>query len=148
VGSELLTTLTSVKPDHVVGVNGEEAVGVDGDAEKARIGVDNLGLIAKLEVVEHSGLRQVTKLGAVIDTVELGGIEALSILLIDNLLLSIVNKTGDNDGRVRVIKDLSHGILLLFGIWLHPDELLIRREVELEARGAAIDQILLVIAAA
>jgi len=40
VGSELLTTLASVQLDHVVGVDGEEAVGVDGDAEEARVGLE------------------------------------------------------------------------------------------------------------
>jgi len=37
--------------------------------------------------VEHSGLRKVTKLGAVIDTVELGRVKALSLLLVNDLLL-------------------------------------------------------------
>ncbi len=50
--------------------------------------VDDLGLITELEVVQDGSLGQVTKGSAVINTVELSGVEALSVLLIDDLLLN------------------------------------------------------------
>jgi len=58
--------------------------------------------------VEHGGLREVTKLSAVINTVELGGVKALSLLLVNDLLLEGEGK--DKQEQKRIFKDSNRGI--------------------------------------
>lgn len=62
--------------------------------------------------------------------------------------LSGVRDADDDDIGVRVVKDLSGRVLLLLGIRLHPDELLVRGEVELEAGRRLVHEILLIVRAA
>lgn len=49
--------------------------------------VDDVSIIAELQVVEHGSLREVTKLGTIFNTVELGGVHAVDFVLFEDLLL-------------------------------------------------------------
>lgn len=49
--------------------------------------VNNVGIITELQVMEDGSLREVTKLSAILDTIELDGIHAMNLLSIKNLLL-------------------------------------------------------------
>lgn len=47
VGWYLITPFALVDLDHTVGVDGVSLVGVDGNAEEARVGVDEFAVVAR-----------------------------------------------------------------------------------------------------
>ena len=49
--------------------------------------VDNLGLITNAQVVENGGFREVTKLSTIVNTIELGRVHPVCVVLLDNLFL-------------------------------------------------------------
>ena len=72
MGRGLLALFASVGRHHLCVVHRQPLVGVDGDTEEARVGVDHPGCVTLFEVVQHSGLVQVGHHGHVLDLVKFG----------------------------------------------------------------------------
>ena len=96
MGRHLVPPLADVHLDDRVGVDRVAPVRVDHHAEQARVGVDELGLVAGLEIPQDGRVIEVRHVGHVltllhlgrVDLLELGGLEGLG--LPPNLDLSLV----------------------------------------------------------
>jgi hypothetical protein len=69
------------------GVDGEPLVGVNGDTEKARVGVDQLVHIPDNRVPKNTGITQIGEIGHVIRAVKLGRVNLADLLLLEDLNL-------------------------------------------------------------
>merc|ERR1712038_2011888 len=79
-----------------LGVNGETDVGIDGNAEQARVGVDELVLVPNNRVPQHAGVIQVSEASHVIRTVKLGRIYLPNLILLVHFFLFCL-QDGDGD---------------------------------------------------
>jgi hypothetical protein len=70
-------------------VDGEPLVGIDGNTEEARVGVDQLVDIPDHRVPEDTGITQIGEVGHVIRTVKLGWVDLAHLLLLEHLNLAI-----------------------------------------------------------
>ena len=70
-----------------LGIDGIPLVGVDHDTEEARVGVDQLGLEADLQVVKDRGVVQVSQVGHVLALFKLGWIDLANFLRLEDLFL-------------------------------------------------------------
>jgi len=59
MGWNLISPLAQVDLDCSGGVDGVALVGVDGNTEQARVGIDELGLVARPEIVQNRSFIQV-----------------------------------------------------------------------------------------
>ena len=66
--------LANVQLHGAEGVDGEPLVRVDGDAEEAGVGVDQLILVSNHGVPEDTGIAKVSQVSHILRTVKLGGI--------------------------------------------------------------------------
>ena len=72
VGPALGTPLADVDLHGAEGVDGEPLVRVDGDAEEAGVGVDQLVLVPHHGVPQHTGVPEVSQVSHVLRTIKLG----------------------------------------------------------------------------
>lgn len=94
VGRDLITALANVDLGGTGGVNRVTLVGIDGNTEKPRVGVDKLVDVARLQVVQYGSVVEVSQVGHVLALLELGGIHLSNQVLLEVLGLT----TGDLDG--------------------------------------------------
>ena len=87
VRRHLVASFALVDGDGAVGVDGEPLVRVDGHAEQARVGVDQLDEVALLQVVEHRSVVEVGQVGHVLAFLVLGRVHLGHLLLLEVLLL-------------------------------------------------------------
>ena len=87
VGRDLVTSLAEVHLDHLGGVDGEPLVRVDHHTEQARVGVDQLGLVASLQVPEDGGLVEEGQVSHVLALLKLRRIDLAEILRFEDLFL-------------------------------------------------------------
>jgi hypothetical protein len=74
VRGDFIPSLSAVIVNHGGCVNGNHLVRVDGNAEKSRVGVDQVSLVTLVEIVEDGGFVQVREISTIFDTIELGRI--------------------------------------------------------------------------
>ena len=91
MGWDFITALADVDFGGAVGVDGITLVGVDGDAEEARVGVDEPGDVTTLQVVQDRGVVEVCQVRHVLAFLELGGVN-----LANQVLLEVLGFTGWN----------------------------------------------------
>jgi len=87
----LITPLAHVDLDGTVGVDGVTLVGVDGDTEETRVGVDKLGLVTGLEDVEDGGIVEEGQVGHILTLLVLGRVDLSDLLLLEVLHLATGN---------------------------------------------------------
>ena len=95
VGPALGTPLAHVDLHGAEGVDREPLVGVDGDAEEAGVGVDQLVLVPHHGVPQDAGIAKEGQVGHVLGTVELGGVDLADGVRLVDLVLSV-----DIDGKL------------------------------------------------
>ena len=99
VGRHLIAPAALVDVDGAVGVDGEALVGVNGHAEQAGVGVDQLNEVALLQVVEHRGVVEVGQVGHVLAFLVLGRVHLGDLLLLEVLLLWVGDEAGQGQGQ-------------------------------------------------
>ena len=75
MGPALRSPLSHVDLHGAEGVDREPLVGVDGDTEEARVGVDQLVLVPDHRVPENAGVTKEGEVGHVLRAVKLGGVD-------------------------------------------------------------------------
>jgi hypothetical protein len=68
-----------------LGINGESLVGVDGNTEETRVGVDELILIPNNRVPQDASIIQICQTSHILRAVELGGIDLTDLILLEDL---------------------------------------------------------------
>merc|ERR1719494_1380500 len=71
------------------GVDGEPLVRVDGDAEEAGVGVDQLGLVPHHGVPQNAGVSEEGEVGHVLGHVELAGVDLADLVALVDLDLAV-----------------------------------------------------------
>merc|ERR1712223_2174190 len=79
---------TDVHLHGTLGVDGEPHVGVDGNTEETRVGVDKLVLIPNHRVPQDTGISKVSQTSHVLRAVKLGRIDLLNLVLLEYLDIS------------------------------------------------------------
>merc|ERR1719430_2020275 len=87
MGGALVPPLAEVDLAHPVGVEGVPLVGVDNNHEQTRVGVDELGLVASLQVPEHGGVVEVGQVDHVLALLKLGRVDATNAASLEGELL-------------------------------------------------------------
>jgi len=124
VGSKFIAALAVVKFDNLLVVNREQLIWVDHDAEESRVSVNDVGIITKLKVVEHGGLREITKLSTILHTVELDRVHAVDFVLLIDLLSLILSKLNNSHIGVRLVDD-DGGLVTLLAFGGNPNVLFV-----------------------
>jgi hypothetical protein len=83
----VLSVTTPVYVNVLVGVDRERRVGVNGDEEEPGVGVDEVGHVSRVEVMDDRSLVEVRQLGHVVGLVEFGGVHLVDRLGVDLPLL-------------------------------------------------------------
>merc|ERR1712073_284192 len=86
MGPALVPPLADVQLHGSEGVDGEPLVGVDGDTEEARVGVDQLVLVPDHRVPQDAGVAQEGEIGHVLGAVVLGRVHLVKLSLLEHLL--------------------------------------------------------------
>ena len=73
----------------LTGIDGVPLVGVNDNTEEARVGVDELGLEADLQVVEDRGIIQVSQVSHVLALLKLGRVDLAKFFSFEHFFLSI-----------------------------------------------------------
>ena len=76
--------LTHVHFHGTQGVDGETLVGIDGNAEKTRVGIDKLVLIPNNGVPQNTSITQVCQSRHVIGAIELWRVYLCNLILLEN----------------------------------------------------------------
>lgn len=84
-----------VHVDIFVGVDGERAIRVDRDQEETRVCVYQIGLVARVEIMHHRRLVQMSQFGHIVCLIELGRIDFIDALVVDFALLLVVSALRD-----------------------------------------------------
>merc|ERR1712214_89374 len=79
---------TNVHLHGTLGVDGETNVGVDGNTEETRVGVDKLVLVPNHRVPQDTGISKVSQTSHVIRAIKLGRIDLLNLVLLEYLDIS------------------------------------------------------------
>merc|ERR1712223_1570710 len=79
---------TNVHLHGTLGVDGEPHVGVNGNTEETRVGVDKLVLIPNHRVPQDTGISKVSQTSHVLRAVKLGRIDLLNLVLLEYLDIS------------------------------------------------------------
>jgi hypothetical protein len=88
---DLISPLAQVNLHNALGVNWEALVWVDDNAEETRIGVDEPGLEADLQVVEDRGIIEISQVGHVLTFLELGRVDLANLFGLENFFLKKIN---------------------------------------------------------
>merc|ERR1712045_366639 len=89
MGRALVPPLADVQLHGAEGVDGEPLVGVDGDTEETRVGVDQLVLVSDDRVPQNTGVTEIGEVGHVLRAVELGRVDLADLLLLVHLDLAV-----------------------------------------------------------
>ena len=76
-----------IKPYGGLGVDRKSLVRIDHDTKEARIGVNELALIARLEVPQHGWFVEIGQVGHVLALFKLGWIDLMDLLALQRLFL-------------------------------------------------------------
>jgi hypothetical protein len=87
VRRNFISPLANVPFDDSLGVDRIPLVGVDDNAEQARVGVDELGFVTDLQVVEDRGIIQEGQVGHVFTFLKLGRVDLPNLLRWKNFFL-------------------------------------------------------------
>merc|ERR1712214_69037 len=79
---------TNVHLHGTLGVDGEPHVGVNGNTEETRVGVDKLILVPNHRVPQDTGISKVSQPSHILRAVKLGGIDLLNLVLLEYLDIS------------------------------------------------------------
>merc|ERR1719341_1817037 len=88
MGTALVPPLADVQLHGAEGVDGEPLVGVNGNTEEARVGIDQLVDITDDRVPQNTGVTQEGKVSHVLGAVVLGRVHLVNLLLLEDLHLS------------------------------------------------------------
>ena len=91
VGRDLVTSLAEVHLDHGGSVDGEPLVGVDHHTEQAGVGVDQLGLVASLQVPEDGAVIKECEVSHVLALLKLGRIDLAKVFRFECFFLEHKN---------------------------------------------------------
>merc|ERR1719232_1000479 len=94
VGRDFIPPLTTVDSDSSHGVDGEPLVGVDGDTEETRVGVDESLNVSLLQVEQDGGVIEIGQIRHVLAAVVLGRIDLGNKLLLKGFLLALPGTLG------------------------------------------------------
>merc|ERR1712012_791929 len=113
----LIPPLANIQLHGAEGVDGESLVGVDGDTEETRVGVDELVLVSDHRVPQDTGITKIGEISHVLGAVKLGRVDLADLLLLEHLDLA-----SDIDTDLLAISGLDQTLqvatLALVG---HPD---------------------------
>merc|ERR1712012_917888 len=101
VGPALIPPLANVQLHGAEGVDGESLVGVDGDTEETRVGVDELVLVSDNRVPQDTSITKIGEVSHVLSTVILRRVH-----LVKNLFLEHLHLTSNLDGDLVAILGL------------------------------------------
>ena len=90
MGWTFISPLVDVHLHGANGVNGEPLVGVDGNTEEARVGVDQLIFVAHHRVPQDAGIIQVGQASHVITTIKLGRVNLANLVLFEDFFLKFI----------------------------------------------------------
>jgi len=76
-------SLALVAADDVVVVHGEPLVGVDGDTEETRVGVDHELFVSLVQVVDDGGFGKVGHVGQILEQLVLGRVLFFNLKIIE-----------------------------------------------------------------
>jgi hypothetical protein len=79
--------LANINFHGALSVDGEPLVRIDGNAEEARVGVDELVLVPDNRVPQDAGIIEVGQAGHVIRTVKLGWVDLTDLISLENFFL-------------------------------------------------------------
>merc|ERR1711881_58859 len=99
----LITPLANIELHGTEGVDGETLVGVDGNTEETRVGVDKLVLVPDNRVPQNTGITKVGEVSHVLTAVKLGRVNLAHSVLLEHLLL-----TTNTDSHLVSILGLQH----------------------------------------
>ena len=110
VGWDLIPPLAQIDLDHTLGVDGEALVGVDNNAEEARVGVDESGFEACLQVVEDRGVIEVGQVGHVLTFLKLVRIDLTNLLSLEDFFLQINKVASEQLFKRLPLKNLTEQV--------------------------------------
>ena len=87
MGWTFISPLANVDLHGPLGVDGEPLVGIDGNAEEARVGVDELILVPNHRVPQDASVIEVGQTRHVIAAVKLGGVDLTNLVLLEDFFL-------------------------------------------------------------
>ena len=87
MGWALRTPLANVDLHGTLGVDGEPLVGVDGDTEETRVGIDELILIPDNGIPQDASIVEVGQARHVIAAVKLGRVDLANLVLLEDFFL-------------------------------------------------------------
>jgi len=67
-----------------LGVDGKPLVGIDGNTEEARVGVDKLVLVPNNRVPQDASIIQICQTSHIIRAIKLGGVDLANLVLLEN----------------------------------------------------------------
>merc|ERR1719471_2697310 len=85
VGPAFISSLTNVQLHGAEGVDGESLVGIDGDTEETRVGVDELVDVSDNRVPQDTGITKIGEVSHVIGAVIVGRIDLANLGLFEDL---------------------------------------------------------------
>ena len=97
MGWHLVPPLGAVNTDSPHGVDGEPLVGVDGNAEETRVGVDQSLHVSHLEIEQDRGVIKVGQVGHVLAAVVLGRVDLGHEVLLVGVHLALPGPFDDLD---------------------------------------------------
>jgi hypothetical protein len=83
----LRSTFAHIDLHGAEGVNGEPLVGVDGNTEETRVGIDQLILVPNNRVPQDASIIEIGQAGHVIRTVKLGRINLTNLIFLEDFFL-------------------------------------------------------------
>ena len=89
MGRDLIPPLAQVHFNYSWGVDRVTLIGVNHNAEKARVGVDHLGLEAHLQVPEDRSIIEEGQVGHVLTLLKLGRIDLPQLLALEDFFLKL-----------------------------------------------------------
>ena len=87
VGPAFISSLANIQLHGTEGVDGESLVGIDGDTEETRVGVDELILIPDNGVPQDASIIEVGQARHVIAAVKLGRVDLANLVLLEDFFL-------------------------------------------------------------
>merc|ERR1719515_67378 len=89
VGPAFISSLSNIQLHGAEGVDGESLVGIDGDTEETRVGVDKLIDISNDRVPQDTGITKISEISHVLRTVINWRIHLVKLSLLEHLHLSL-----------------------------------------------------------
>ena len=100
--ASIFSCLSFVHANVVIAIDGQRAIGVYCDQEEAGVGVDEVGLVACIEVVDDGSFIEMGELGHVIGLVEFGWIDLINLVKVC-LNLRAILKLNNHSAIMQVL---------------------------------------------